>query len=140
MISQFISILLFLPRGLFKVLQRKCFQYPLDSWDGLNKRRVCCILVLDGNFFAQVSLLYKIIINSEIDAALVSEPLTMTKEPMAIACKNETKKLTLAVEYKTLKNLEKQRLEEEFCHVYYKVKTKNFLLTDVCLQLPVIIS
>ena len=39
---------------------------------------------------------------------------------------NETKKLTPALKYKTLKNLEQQRAEEEFCDVVLQGEDKEF--------------
>ena len=62
----------------------------------------------------------------EIDAAVVSEPMSMTEEPTVIEIEKETKKLTLAVKCKTFENLEQQRMEEEFCDVVLQVEDKEF--------------
>ena len=61
-----------------------------------------------------------------INDAVASEPVAMTEAPTVIESENKTKKLTLAVEYKTLKNLEQQRTEEKFCDVVLQVEGKEF--------------
>ena len=62
----------------------------------------------------------------EIDAAVVSEPMSMTEESTVIEIEKQTKKLTLAVKCKTFENLEQQRMEEEFCDVVLQVEDKEF--------------
>ena len=62
----------------------------------------------------------------EIDDAAIIESVAMTEEPTVIESENKPKQLTLAVEYKTLQNLEQQRAEEEFCDVVLQVEDKEF--------------